>query len=781
MSLVGNLADLGLGDIFQIVSLSRRSGTLQLTTPVESGEIVFRSGKVVAAYRSNSRASVGEGLLEAGVIAPTTYQEMLSAQKAGKRALDLFAGFRVDKDALQGALDGILKQVVYAMFEWAEGTFSFVLEEAPDIWRGFTLEGSRAVSDNGLNPQYLAIEGARLRDERAKEDTLSTFLMKAQPPAQPRGPAGLNVQEIAAKLRSAADLDAHPGASSSGPGSDKVIPFPAERVRGRPAAAEAVAPPKDPELDFDFDKTPAPRQQAALVETSPAAAPAVVAKAAPAQAAAPATVQPPAASPIAAPSAAAAAAAPSAAAAAAMPAPTGLDALEAEAAASAPVAPAAAGGSWRLLAVDDDPQVTRYIQSALGKSFSLITPVDTVKDALAEIEADPEHTVVATDLIIARSDGRGILGGIEILERVREKWPDMPVLLFTDYQNEEAETKAKALGALAVLIKPRKAQVQAAAKEGGGGVVQTFLKTLGQALAPYGGTSPAAGAPARTAAAANPAAPPARPPPAPVSQAAAPAAGDTAPTPAPAPVAPAPVVASPGLASSTTAPPPALVVPHPGAAAVAVPVAAAGFDLGSEISDEMDDFGRSLEAELPPPLLSAGDMAVLRSMLAELIDPANRDTVTLLVLRFASHLCERAGLFLATRRAFVGLGGFAIEEASDLFVARVRRIQVPVDQESIFGRVTRFRSMIRGPLKETDGNKLLIKGLGGAWPTGETVAAPLISGDRVAAILFGDNPSGKPLGPTDSLEIFLQQAGLAMDRALLERKLEDSRKRGGSD
>jgi len=763
-----------LGDIFQIVSLSRRSGTLQLTTPVESGEIVFRSGKVVAAYRSNSRTSVGEGLLEAGVVAPTTYQEMLSAQKAGKRALDLFAGFRVDKDALQGALDGILKQVVYAMFEWAEGTFSFVLEEAPDIWRGFTLEGSRAVSDNGLNPQYLAIEGARLRDERAKEDTLSTFLMKAQPPAQPRGPAGLNVQEIAAKLRSAADLDAHPGA----PTSDKVIPFPAERVRGRPAPAEQVAPPKDPELDFDFDRM-STRSQPTLVHT-----PAADAAPPPRPPAAPASAAPSAPTP-----------AVATAAAVARPAPTGLDELEAEAAAvSAAPAPAAAAGGWRLLAVDDDPQVTRYIQQALGKTFSLITPVDTVKDALAELEADPEHTVVATDLIIARSDGRGILGGIEILERVREKWPSMPVLLFTDYQNEEAETKAKALGALAVLIKPRKAQVQAAAKEGGGGVVQTFLKTLGQALAPYGGgaTAPARGAPAAAPSAGSTAAPATAPATAPTaapaaaaSPGAAPAAApptagavsaDTAPTPiVAAPVAPAPVVAAPILApAAAETPPPALVIPSP-------VVATAGFDLGSEISDEMDDFGRTLEAELPPPLLSAGDMAVLRSMLAELIDPANRDTVTLLVLRFASHLCERAGLFLATRRAFVGLGGFAGGEASDLFVARVRRVQVPVDQESIFGRVTRFRSMIRGPLKETEGNRLLIKGLGGVWPPGETVAAPLISGDRVAAILFGDNPSGKPLGPTDSLEIFLQQAGLAMDRALLERKLEDSRKRGGSD
>jgi len=354
------------------------------------------------------------------------------------------------------------------------------------------------------------------------------------------------------------------------------------------------------------------------------------------------------------------------------------------------------------------------------------------------------------------------------------------VVLFTDYQNEEAETKAKALGALAVLVKPRKAQVQAAAKEGGGGVVQAFLKALGQALAAFATTgSEARPAPSRAVVESPSTSTSTKPgeisgSPVLVTPQAAPVVS-TPPASAP-PAAPlltprpAPVVAAPPVAA-------ALVVPGPGGVAAAPQ----SFDLGSAMSTEMDDLGRSLDSELPPPLLSAGDMAVLRSMLAELIDPANRDTVTLLVLRFASHLCERAGLFLATRRAYVGLGGFAVDEASDLFVARVRRIQVPVDQESIFGRVTRFRSMIRGPLKESDGNRLLIKGLGGAWPGGDTVAAPLISGDRVAAILFGDNPSGKPLGPTDGLEIFLQQAGLAMDRALLERKLEDTRKRGASD
>jgi hypothetical protein len=153
----------------------------------------------------------------------------------------------------------------------------------------------------------------------------------------------------------------------------------------------------------------------------------------------------------------------------------------------------------------------------------------------------------------------------------------------------------------------------------------------------------------------------------------------------------------------------------------------------------------------------------------------------LLVLRFASDVVERAALFLATRRAYVGLGGFSHEEGSDTFVQRVRRIQLPLDADSIFSKISRYRAMIRGPLADTEGNRRLIEGLGGRFHTNAVVAAPIISNDRVAVILFGDNPSGKPLGSTEGLEIFLQQAGLAMDRALLERRLEESRRKRADD
>ena len=50
MSLVGSLEDLGLGDILQIVSLSRKSGLLVLRSDAGEGRIVLHDGQVRAAF-----------------------------------------------------------------------------------------------------------------------------------------------------------------------------------------------------------------------------------------------------------------------------------------------------------------------------------------------------------------------------------------------------------------------------------------------------------------------------------------------------------------------------------------------------------------------------------------------------------------------------------------------------------------------------------------------------------------------------------------------------------
>ena len=76
-----------------------------------------------------------------------------------------------------------------------------------------------------------------------------------------------------------------------------------------------------------------------------------------------------------------------------------------------------------------------------------------------------------------------------------------------------------------------------------------------------------------------------------------------------------------------------------------------------------------------------------------------------------------------------------------------------------------------GSFSESAWDAYLIKELGGREP-GEFFLAPLVCNGRVAAVLYGDNlPEAKPLPALTGLEIFLHQAGLAMEKALLERRL----------
>jgi len=59
MSLVGNLEDLGLGEILQIVSLSRKSGVLTLQCQEKEGKIYFSDGQVTRARVNSRRENFG--------------------------------------------------------------------------------------------------------------------------------------------------------------------------------------------------------------------------------------------------------------------------------------------------------------------------------------------------------------------------------------------------------------------------------------------------------------------------------------------------------------------------------------------------------------------------------------------------------------------------------------------------------------------------------------------------------------------------------------------------
>ena len=73
-----------------------------------------------------------------------------------------------------------------------------------------------------------------------------------------------------------------------------------------------------------------------------------------------------------------------------------------------------------------------------------------------------------------------------------------------------------------------------------------------------------------------------------------------------------------------------------------------------------------------------------------------------------------------------------------------------------------------------EGDRTLVHLLGDAEPS-QAYVAPLESGGRVVALLYADNlPEDGPLQGTEALEVVLHEAGLALDRAALERQLAEA-------
>jgi hypothetical protein len=169
MSLVGNLEDLGLGEILQIVSLSRKSGVLQLNSLDRDGRVIFHDGQVIRASASTFPENIGDLVIRAGLVDFVTLKRALVIQHEsddGRRIGDiLVSDFGVDREAIETVVREQVEKIVYSFFSWDEGAFSFELGDPGEI-ASTTLNPMQFMLDSGLNPQWLAMEGSRILDEK---------------------------------------------------------------------------------------------------------------------------------------------------------------------------------------------------------------------------------------------------------------------------------------------------------------------------------------------------------------------------------------------------------------------------------------------------------------------------------------------------------------------------------------------------------------------------------------------------------------------------------------
>jgi len=175
MSLVGRLEDLSLGEILQIVSLSKRSGLLRLEAPGGKASLYIRAGKVIYAATSEEKEGVLSLLAENGLIEMDQLESLREKLESAPSPQE-FRGLLEDRtgisnDSFQKVLKTRVEELTYSLFIWEEGTFSFQLIE-DESTHPLLSKVAPFFLDEGIGAQFLVMEGARRKDEMMRDASL---------------------------------------------------------------------------------------------------------------------------------------------------------------------------------------------------------------------------------------------------------------------------------------------------------------------------------------------------------------------------------------------------------------------------------------------------------------------------------------------------------------------------------------------------------------------------------------------------------------------------------
>ena len=160
MALRGNLRDFSLPDVFQLVTLSGKSGVLRIKRADAEGSVWFRDGEVFFAQSDWRTDPLGTRLVSAGRITPAALGRALDIQRsdaaAGRRMGQILVdeGYITDK-VLEAFVQEQIQDTIFDLFRWEEGDFDFEpLGDAPEEDIGLSvsienviMEGSRRLEE----------------------------------------------------------------------------------------------------------------------------------------------------------------------------------------------------------------------------------------------------------------------------------------------------------------------------------------------------------------------------------------------------------------------------------------------------------------------------------------------------------------------------------------------------------------------------------------------------------------------------------------------------------
>jgi CheY-like chemotaxis protein len=173
----------------------------------------------------------------------------------------------------------------------------------------------------------------------------------------------------------------------------------------------------------------------------------------------------------------------------------------------------------------------------------------------------------------------------------------------------------------------------------------------------------------------------------------------------------------------------------------------------------------------PRPHELERELLALQERFEELRQSGGPAQIAAAVMKMAREFFERGLLFLVKNEELHGLGGFGLAPGEESLNLLARSIMIPLSEPSFFVDPVISKRPRAGPLPPDKWCRHLM-GKIGRFRSTEAALLPLLTNRETVALLFGDNPeTGRGMGRLDSLGLFINQAGIALENAFLQVKL----------
>ena len=157
MGLSGDLATMGLEDIFQWLAVGKKIGVLELRGPLHTKRVAFHEGRITSIWSSDPREYLGQYLLAFNRITEDQLREALATQEDEQQLLGRILINRqlVTEAEIRRIVQIKVEESIYDTFLWNVGSFEFhdgagshqkSMLLSLDV-TGIVLEGARRLDD----------------------------------------------------------------------------------------------------------------------------------------------------------------------------------------------------------------------------------------------------------------------------------------------------------------------------------------------------------------------------------------------------------------------------------------------------------------------------------------------------------------------------------------------------------------------------------------------------------------------------------------------------------